>query len=319
MAETYSEMLRRALGNAAGPIPMIVNDNVGLFNYLRGLVGGGRARPPESPVNEPTAPAVSENPPSSFQLAQEEAARRRQAAANQPSTPTVTPAEASTPPVQPAAQTSPANAFLDMLRQRVQTQMAEEGDQRLREIGIGMLRSRSPNFFENLGAGLAAAEEGTRGRTERLRQAAEVERQALAQRAEEEYRREQNTILREQRAAQAPLLAAQTQEALARAGMYRTGRAQPGELTPTRLAALRQQANQQALREIPEPRDTLLDTPAARTDRETRRAERAAQIEADLLAAAGQATRGGVPAAPAAPGRPAAPAVPTITVGPLGR
>ncbi len=126
-------------------------------------------------------------------------------------------------PKQPAAQTSPASAFLDMLRQRVQTQMAEEGDQRLREIGIGMLRSRSPNFFENLGAGLAAAEEGTRDRTERLRQAAEVERQALAQRSEEEYRREQNRLQAERLAVEGPYRAALSEQALANAALARRG------------------------------------------------------------------------------------------------
>lgn len=292
MAETYSEMLRRALGNAAGPIPMIVNDNVGLFNYLRGLVGGGRARPPESPVNEPMAPAVSENPPSSFQLAQEEAARRRAAAANQPSTPTVTPAEASTPPVQQAAQTSPASAFLDMLRQRVQTQMAEEGDQRLREIGIGMLRSRSPNFFENLGAGLAAAEEGTRGRTERLRQAAEVERQALAQRSEEEYRREQNRLQAERLAAEAPLRAAQAEQALAYRDYLRAGGSRGG--APNRAETQRERdarlAGERAVREANAARNSAFPREAPLTEQEA--AELRDRTMRRFLAAPGQASAG---------------------------
>jgi hypothetical protein len=174
------------------------------------------------------APAVSENPPSSFQLAQEEAARRRAAAAAQPSTPTVTPAEASTAPVQPAAQTSPANAFLDMLRQRVKDQVAGEDGQRIRDIGLGMLVSRSPNFFTMFGEGLQASQQAERQRLEGLRQAADAERQALAQRSEEEYRREQNRLQAERLAAEAPYRAAQARLADEQAGYYRRGGAGAG-------------------------------------------------------------------------------------------
>ena len=328
MSETYSEMLRRAFGNTAGPIPMIVNDNVGLFNYLRGLVGGEPTRPPESPATEPMAPAVSENPPSSFQLAQLEAARRPAAAASRPaappSAPTVTPAEASTPPA--AQQPATTNSFLDMLRQRVKDQVAGEDSQRIRDIGIGMLASRSPNFFTMFGEGLQSANQAERQRLEGLRQAADAERQALAQRSEEEYRRQQTEIERERRASERDPTNPRNRLYAAQARFYEAGgsganRPQPGELTPARLAQLRQQANQQALREIPEPRDTLLDSPSARSDRERRRTERATQIEAELLAAAAQATRGGsnVPAAPAAPAQPAVAPVPRITVNPSGQ
>jgi len=109
-----------------------------------------------------------------------------------------------TPPQQPQQ----APSVLDTLRQRMQAQMDDESNQRLREIGIGMLRSESPNFFAALGQGLEAAETGSRSRMDRLRQIAEAERQQqeletrqAAQRAEEEYRR-QTIGLRERELAQ---------------------------------------------------------------------------------------------------------------------
>ena len=308
MAETYSEMLRRAFGNTAGPIPMIVNDNVGLFNFLRSL-GGGRTRPPESPVTEPMAPAVSENPPSSFQLAQEEAARRRATAASQPSTPTVTPAEASTAPVQQAAQTSPSNAFLDMLRQRVKDQVAGEDGQRIRDIGIGLLTSRSPNFFTMFGEGLQAANQAERQRLETLRQAADAERQALAQRSEEEYRREQNRIQAERFAAEAPLRAAQAAQARALAGYYAAGGAGAGAASraetqrdrDARAAGERAVLAENARRARAFPQEAPLTEQEAAELRDT--------TARRFMAAPGQA----------AATAPAAPATPRITVNPSGQ
>jgi len=88
-------------------------------------------------------------------------------------------------------------SILGMLRQRMQTQIDDESNQRLRDIGIGMLRSNSPNFFVGLGEGLAAGEAGATSRMDRLRQLADTERQQqeletrqAAQRAEEDYRRQ---------------------------------------------------------------------------------------------------------------------------------
>ena len=310
MAETYSEMLRRAFGNTAGPIPMIVNDNVGLFNYLRGLVSGERTRPPESPSTEPMAPAVSENPPSSFQLAQEEAARRRAATANQPSTPTVTPAEASTPPVQAAAQTSPSNAFLDMLRQRVKDQIAGEDGQRIRDIGIGMLASRSPNFFTMFGEGLQSANQAERQRLETLRQAADAERQALAQRSEEEYRREQNRLQAERLAVEGPYRAALSEQALANAALARrggatgvgaAGRAETQRERDARIAGERAvtAANAARARTWPVEPPLTEQEAAELRDRTIRR----------FLAAPGQASAG----------LPEPPPTPRITVNPSGQ
>jgi hypothetical protein len=82
-------------------------------------------------------------------------------------------------------------SILGMLRQRMQTQIDDESNQRLRDIGIGMLRSNSPNFFVGLGEGLAAGEAGATSRMDRLRQLADTERQARAQQSEEQYRRDQ--------------------------------------------------------------------------------------------------------------------------------
>ncbi len=308
MAETYSEMLRRALGNTAGPAGFLLNENARLYNFLFGG-GDGRTRPPESPVTEPVAPAVSENPPSSFQLAQEEAARRRAAAVAQPSTPTVTPAEASTAPVQPAAQTSPSNAFLDMLRQRVKDQIAGEDGQRIRDIGIGLLTSRSPNFFTMFGEGLQSANQAERQRLETLRQAADAERQALVQRSEEEYRREQNRLQAERLAAEAPLRAAQAEQALAyrdylRAGGSRggaAGRAETQRERDARMAGERAVTTENARRARAFPQEEPLTAAEAALlrDNTARR----------FLAAIGEAGAG----------LPEPPPTPRITVNPSGQ
>jgi len=98
--------------------------------------------------------------------------------------------QAPQPPALPRPQQQQPS-ILDMLRQRMQTQIDDESNQRLRDIGIGMLRSNSPNFFVGLGEGLAAGEAGATSRMERLRQLADTERQQRAQQAEEQYRRDQ--------------------------------------------------------------------------------------------------------------------------------
>lgn len=99
-------------------------------------------------------------------------------------------------PQPPAPPQSQQLSVLDMLRRRMQAQIDDESNQRLRDIGIGMLRSTSPNFFVGLGEGLAAGEAGATSRMERLRQLADTERQQqeletrqAAQRADEDYRR----------------------------------------------------------------------------------------------------------------------------------
>jgi hypothetical protein len=87
-----------------------------------------------------------------------------------------------------------------MLRNRVSANMQNEAQQRASDFGAGMLASGSPNFFTMLGAGTRAQREGERTRTDELRRVAEAERQARAQQAEEQYRRDQLDIERQRRA-----------------------------------------------------------------------------------------------------------------------
>lgn len=330
MSGSYLESLRGALGNVPGPIGFLVSENASILDFLRGLRGSPAQAPAASPTtvapvdpasNAPIpppppappapggAPAAPQNEsPEMIQALQQfQNAYARGLAGNAPQ------------------QSAPSNAFLDMLRQRVKDQIAREPMTRLSDIGAGMLASGSPNFFTMLGQGLQAGQQQQRQRLDVLRQAAEVERQVAQQRAEEEYRREQNRIQAERYEAERPLREAQAAQARALAGYYEAGGrgagANRGELTPLALANIRRQAEADALREIPEPRETLLDTPAARADREARRRALADQIEARRLAAAAQALRNSesVPAGPASGTPPAAPTVPRITVGPGGQ
>lgn len=263
MAETYTEMLRRALGNTAGPTGFLLNENTALLDLFRRMRPGA-TRPPESPVTEPVAPAVSENPPSSFQQAQ---AARRPAVQ-----PAARPAAEETPETFEAMRQFQAGlrnqqmqgtggsgqlSVLDMLRKRMARDMEGEALQRVGEFGAGMLASGSPNFFTMLGAGARAAREGDVSRMTQLRQLAELERQDAAQRAEEAYRREQTRIQSERYAAEAPLRAAQARQAEAMAAFY-TGRGNAPTVTPT----LRLRAEGQVLTEartlFPDPpRDAL--------------------------------------------------------------
>jgi hypothetical protein len=147
--------------------PVTGRDAIERYDAARLLDEATQFRPPPArpPVNRAPAPSVNET-------------------RNQPAPQSFAPPQ----PQQPSV--------LDMLRQRMQSQIDDESNQRLREIGIGMLRSRSPNFFSALGEGLEAADTGSRSRMDRLRQIADAERQQqeletrqAAQRAEEEYRR----------------------------------------------------------------------------------------------------------------------------------
>jgi hypothetical protein len=246
-----------------------------------------RPAPPVVAPTQPTTPAVTPN------------AASTPAAEPRPATPAPAAAAPGTretiealrqllanfqarPPASPAPrQESQSGGLLEALRQRVQTQMAEEGDQRLREIGIGMLRSRSPNFFENLGAGLAAAEEGTRSRTERLRQAAESERQQRALDVEEARRQEELRLRGEEQASAVPLRAAQTLAALEQAGYYRAGGPGQGRgtLTPQGVLGIGNRAREYALREVPEPRAGTPEATADTPELARQRRERRTQIE----------------------------------------
>lgn len=181
-----------------------------------------------------------------------------------------------------------SGGLLEALRQRVQTQMAEEDDRRIRDIGIGMLSSRSPNFFTMLGEGLKAGEEGARARMDRLRQLAETERQERALDVEEARRQEEIRVREQEQQLNAPLRAAQTEQALANAAFLRSGRGR-GELRPGDILRIGENARRFALQQVPEPRpntpEAIADTPEkARLRQEERnriiRAYTQAQYEA---------------------------------------
>lgn len=268
-----------------------------------------------------------------------------------PPVPTVTPAAASTPPTlaapgpsapaQPGGQEtvealrqllaqfqtraatpraeSQSGGLLDALRQRVQAQMAGEDDRRLRDIGIGMLASRSPNFFSMLGEGFKAGEEGSRARMDRLRQAAETERQERALDVEEARRQEELRIREAAQAAEAPLRAAQTEQALANAAFLRSGRGR-GEITRADILRIGAQAEAHALRQVREPvagsPEAIGDTPAKARDRQEQRARIArAYIEGQyaLLGMEPPAAVAGAPEAGAAGGASAPDRILTFT------
>lgn len=318
MSETLFELLRGAPRNAGGPLGMLIRENAALLDLLRGQESPTR-RPPESPVTEPVAPAVSENPPSPFQQAQEEAVRRRVAAGA-----TTVPAQTQETPetfealrqfqaglLAQRQQSQPQQlSVLDMLRKRMAREMEGEELRSLTDLGIGMLRSSSPNFFTMLAGGLQGQREGQRSRTDQLRQLAELERQDAAQRAEEARRQEELRLREEQLRLEAPLRAAQALQAEAMARFYNQGGsgAGRGQLTPAALAGIYQRAQAQALRDFPDPPSGMPESEAVRTERLRRRAQRAEELVAGALAAAGQtpAVGGGAPAAPTAPAAPAA-------------
>ena len=206
------------------------------------------------------------------------------------------------PPAQPSV--------LDMLRQRMAREMEGEDLRRIGEFGAGMLASGSPNFFTMLGAGGRAAQQGDASRMDRLRQLAETERQQRAlenqeasQRAEAEYRQRRLDV-------ESPLREAQAEQARALAQYYRQGGrgggGAAGEITPARRAQIFQQAQQQALREFPDPQPGMPESEAARTERLRRREARAAELFVGALAAGGQAAPDGAAPNVTAPPAPAA-------------
>jgi hypothetical protein len=122
-------------------------------------------------------------------------------------------------PTQASQERPSAPSLMDLLRQRVERNIANEPMQRLTDLGAGMLANPNRNFFTMLGGGLRAQSEGERSRMQELRQVADAERQAAQQQAEEAYRREQNRINEERYRDQAPYRAAQAREAEARAAL----------------------------------------------------------------------------------------------------
>jgi hypothetical protein len=216
-----------------------------------------------------------------------------------------------------------APSLMDLLRQRVERNIANEPMQRLTDLGAGMLANPNRNFFTMLGGGLRAQSEGERSRMQELRQVADAERQAAQQQAEEAYRREQNRINEERYRDQAPYRAAQAQQAAAMAEYYRQGGSGAGRggaaprgtvLTPAAYNDIQRRAAAQALREFPNPSssEAVLMPPAERADREARRVARERQLIAEGVNAYTLSTPGALAAsvpvaqAPAPPSAPAA-------------
>ena len=272
----------------------------------------------------PLAPAVSENPPSPFQAAQAEAAR--QAAAARPAAGTQN-QDGESPEMLNALREFQANlraqhmttdppqqqlSVLDMLRKRMQSQIDDESNQRLREIGIGMLRSRSPNFFTALGEGFETAETGSRARMDRLRQLAEVERQERALNVEEARRQEELRIREAAQAAEAPLRAAQTRYYLSRADADPTGvaftraeNAARGAASAAANQAVQAENNRRSRAVPPLPPLTAAETATLRNT-----VFQQSLIERGFTPPAGAA---------AAPATTAAPAVPAVRIDASGR
>ena len=266
MSESYLDLLRRALGNTAGPAGFLLNENAPFVEFLRRRLTP-TARPatptaaqpaaPTTPTAPTTPPEPARRPPVQATPTEEtpetfEAMRQFQADL-------IARRQAGQAP-EPAQQSQQQLSVLDMLRKRAARDMEGEALQRVAEFGQGMLASGSPNFFTMLGAGAQAARQGDISRTDRLRQLAEAERQDAAQRAEEAYRRDQARIQSERYAAEAPLRAAQARQADAMANFYTQGGpgAARGQVTP----AVRIRAEGQVLTEaralFPDPpRDAL--------------------------------------------------------------
>jgi hypothetical protein len=136
---------------------------------------------------------------------------------------------------------------MDLLRKRVERNIADEPMQRLTELGAGMLANPNRNFFAMLGGGLRAQSEGDRSRMQELRQLVDTERQAAQQQAEEAYRREQNRINEERYRDQAPYRAAQALQAEATAN-YMNRRPAEGGGGADRAAIATQRLTANALR-----------------------------------------------------------------------
>lgn len=227
-------------------------------------------------------------------------------------------------PAQTSQDQPSAPSLMELLRKRVERNIANEPMQRLTDLGAGMLANPNRNFFTMLGGGLRAQSEGERSRMQELRQVADAERQAAQQQAEEAYRREQNRINEERYREQAPYRAAQAEEARARAALLARTPGGPGAgggaalrgtvLTPAAFNDIQSRAAAQALREFPIPNASAITlmSQAERTALETNRAARARQLFEEGINAYRLSTPGAlaasVPTAPAPPATPAAPA-----------
>lgn len=274
-----------------------------LLSILPTLTGGNRGASNNQPATPEVlaAPPAANEPPSAQQRQQgEDSLDRLRAQAERRDT------------------AAPQASVLDMLRQRMSREMEGEDLRRLSDLGAGMLRSSSPNFFTMLSGGMQAQREGEVSRTNQLRQLAELERQDAAQRAEEAYRREQTRLEGERRAAEAPLRAAQADQARALAEYYRQGGRGGGAaaagVTPQLRLRAEAQAATEARQRFPDPPSTALNRENLVEQVRRQREEYVAQRLPALLQAL--QNPGAAPAAPAAAGTPS---IPTIEITPTNR
>lgn len=234
----YGSILRNArLPSVGQQLPMPANM---LLRRLGSALDSNPGLNEEPPREEdlPLAPAVSENPPSSFQAAQTEAARPAARPAGTAPGAGATNSNSESPEMLEALRQMQANlraqhmttepqqqqlSVLDMLRKRMANAMENEQANRMADLGTALLTSRNPSFFGALGEGFAAQEAGSRSRLDQLRQVAEAERQQRALDIEEARRQEELRIREAAQAAEAPLRAAQTRYYLSRADADPTG------------------------------------------------------------------------------------------------
>jgi len=212
-------------------------------------------------------------------------------------------------------------SLLDRLRERASTSLQDENVRRLSEFGTGMLSSNSPNFFTMLGAGFRAQEAGDASRMEQLRRAVEAERQEQALQNEATRRQEEARIQAQRYEQDRPLRAAQTEEALARAGLARqqttnpelfSGRGRTGPstaITPAMITRAQNRAAAEASIRFPAPAQGLTETEEARNTRIRNREEFIRTYTPILIeewrTLGTGASPGGTPGTPATTGTPA--------------
>jgi len=216
-------------------------------------------------------------------------------------------------PPAPTEQARP-RALLDILRERTTRELEGERLARLQEFGAGMLASGSPNFFTNLAAGSRAQAQGDASRMDRLRQVAETERQQRALDIEEQRRREELALRRQELDANATYRAAQADQARAYAEYLRRRDAGGvrGQLTERDIATIGDRAKRFAASQVREPTpnspEAVRDTPEARETRARQRADIERQYIAEQYGLLGRPVPDAVQAPPADVRAPPAPA-----------
>lgn len=307
------------VGPVAAPGATVANYGQQLLDYIRSLgrnpAAGQTPQGEQSEQGATPTPAPVQTPGIANTPA---VAQRPQPQRPQPEP--VAPAEQAPPPNNDVANPRPVaqnQGLLDVLRERVRENVGNERMSSVNDIGIGMLNSRSPNFFSMLGAGLAAQSAGQRQRAEELRQAVDSERQAAQVANEDAYRREQTRISQQRYDQEAPLRAAQAAQANAMARYYAAGGAgafrtptNAGQLTPAVMARLSIQARQRAQAAL-QADPTLRPEDADRLYQQFLEEAIASAMFANTPPAGGAGGAGGTPTPPQQPN------IPTIT--PAGR